>query len=139
VRRESLTDTLLLCVAKNHLSSPSMTSLPSGFRNRCIFYPFRSNTIIIILVFFSQIFWIVEFTRPNSRLRSTFFFFSIFYFSYRCKFPFDAQNLPLFVTAGVLLSHYQSARSCRSRKEGSDLTPKVNYRWDLRSSRRYAA
>ena len=62
---------LLSCLYR--FSSASLTSLRSGFRNRCILYPFRSNAQTI-WVLFLQIAWIVEFTRQNSRHKSSLFF-----------------------------------------------------------------
>jgi hypothetical protein len=55
--------------------------------------PFKLHytTNLVLLV---QIVWIVEFTRPNSRHTSAFFFSSILHFSYLLKCSFGAQNLP---------------------------------------------
>jgi len=94
MRSEQLTGTLSLLCCYNHLSSASATSLHSGFRNRCIFGPLRSNAILI-LVLFLQIAWIVEFPWTNFRHASS-SFFSIFYFSHHSKFSFEGQNLPSF-------------------------------------------
>lgn len=74
----------------NHLSNASSTSLLWGFRIRFILDPLCLNALIILLMF-CQMFWIVEFTRPNSRHTSV--FFSSFYLSYNFNFSFDAWNL----------------------------------------------
>jgi hypothetical protein len=49
---------LLLCCL-NHLSSASLMSLRSGFRNHFILDPFGTNALIILVLFF-QIVWIIE-------------------------------------------------------------------------------
>ena len=55
---------------------------------------------------FFEIIWIVEFTRQNYRHKLVSFFPTIFYFSIRFNFIFDAQNLLLVTVA--MLSLYQS-------------------------------
>jgi len=102
---------LLLCCS-NHLSSASSTSLRSDFRNRSILNPFCSKAPIILFLFL-QIFWIVEFTRPNFRHTPTFFF------------PYSVSRMTLnihstlknnfFPTLATLLLH-QSPVNCRSWK-----------------------
>ena len=73
MRRRPLIVTLSLSCCLSNFSSASLTSLPSGFRNRLILDPFCSNTAIILVTFF-QIVWIVEFTGPNSWHVFTFLF-----------------------------------------------------------------
>ena len=65
--RGQLTGTTLTLISSlNNLSTALSTSLFSGFRNRFILDLFRSNALVILVLFFQMI-WIVEFTRPNSR------------------------------------------------------------------------
>jgi len=107
-----------------HCSIASMTPPRSGFLNRFIINPFRSNALIT-LVLFLQIYWTVEFMRPNPRYTLAIFFFLCLFVVSRCLF-FDAQKLLLFVTV-AMLSRYHSPVNCRSRKVGCNLTHKVNY------------
>jgi hypothetical protein len=114
---------VLLKLLKHHLDI-TLFRLSKLF----ILDPFLSNTLIILVLFF-QIIWIVEFTRPNPRHKSA-FFFSIFCCSYHFKFSFDIHNVPFFITVAILLL-YQFPISCRSRKVEGSFTHGVNYHWDL--------
>ena len=105
------------------LSSSSMTSLRSGFRNRFILGAFFSIALIILILFF-HILWSAEFTRPNSRHTSAFFFqFSI------CRITLTLPSTLKFclLFATVTMSFYQSPVNSRSRNAGEIFTHEVNY------------
>ena len=81
MKRETFAGTFSLLSCLNHSSSPSSTSLRSGFPNCIILDPLCSNA------FFPN--------RLNRRIYETKFpthvgLFFIFYFSYHFIFPFDA-------------------------------------------------
>jgi len=92
ITKGPLTGSLSLLSCFNHLSSVSLTSLRSGFRNGFILEPLCSNALIILVLSF-QIFWMVEFIRSNSRhaLASFFSFHILFlvlhYIFFRCSKP----------------------------------------------------
>jgi hypothetical protein len=109
----------------NDLWNAPFTSLRSGFRNSFVLDQFSSNTLIIS-VLFSQIVWVVEFTRPISRHRSG-FIFSVFYLSYHFKFSFDSQNLSSILDGSHVIT--LSPVNCRSRNVEGNITYKVNYRY----------
>ena len=105
-------------------------SRPPGFRNRFTVDPFcskRTNNFGSVL----QIFWIVEFMRPNSRHKSASFFpFSISHVT--LTFPLTFKTFLLCVTE----PGYRSTSLpiyCSGRKVEGNFTHKVNYRWDIRS------
>jgi len=123
--------TLSLLRCYIHLSSASSTSLHSGFRNRCIFVPLRSNALLI-LVQFLQIVWIVELPWTNFRHTSA-SFFSIFCFSCHPNFPSKVKIFLLSVTIATLLI-YQSPVNCTRRKLVGNFMLKADYRWNLLSS-----
>jgi len=111
----------------NHFRSASLTALLSGLRSRFILDLFRSNAHWIWILFL-QIVWIVEFTRQNSRNTSALFFpFSV------CRIALNFLGTFLFFTVPILL-FCRSPVDCDSRKAEGNLTHRVNYRLDLRSS-----
>jgi hypothetical protein len=121
MRRGPLIGTLSLLCCLNHLSSASLMSLRSGFQNHFILDVLCSNALIILILFL-QIFWIVEFTRPNSRHTSAFLFsFAICHIT-----NFSFKTFLLFVTV-AMSSRYQSPVNCRSRNVDSSFAHKVNY------------
>jgi len=77
MRTGLLTSTISLPCCLNHLSNASSTSLRSGFRNRFILDPFRSNSLLI-LVLFLQIVW----GRRNYETRFPTHVSFLFYLSY---------------------------------------------------------
>lgn len=91
------------------LSSISLMSLRTSFQNNFILDPLHSNALIIMALF-SQIIWIIEFMRPNSRHKSAFFLlFSICHIT--LIFPSMLKTFLLFVNVDML-SHYQSPVKC---------------------------
>jgi hypothetical protein len=80
---------LLCCL--NHLNSASSTSFRSGFQNRFILDPFRSNALVILVLFF-QIVWLQNLGDhiPDTRQLS----FLHFLFVVSLYFSFDALYLP---------------------------------------------
>jgi hypothetical protein len=110
VRRVSLSGALSLLSCLNHLSSSSSTAFRPGFQNRFMLQLFRSNALII-LVLFLQIIWTVEFTRTNFRHGS-------FLFSVACpvtNFYSTLKTFLSFVTVATL-SRYQSPANCKERR-----------------------
>lgn len=118
MRRGTLTGTLSILCCWNHLRSASLMSLHSGFQNHFLLEPFHSNALVI-LVLFLQIFWIIEFIRPNSQ-HTLNFFFPFFISHITLNFPSVFKTF-LFVTV-TMLSVYQSSVNCWSRKVDGNFT-----------------
>lgn len=84
---------LPLISCSNHLSSASLTTLCSGFRNPFILDTFCSNALKVLVLFF-LILLIVERTSNSWNTSSPTRTRPIVYLSYYFKFSLDAVNFP---------------------------------------------
>jgi hypothetical protein len=128
MRRWQFTGTLSLLSCLNHFPI-DVTSFRFSKSLYSLSVPFKSTTNLVLIV---QMVRIVEFTRPNSRHTSAFFYFppSPFYISrISLNFPSALKTFLLFVTVAIL-SIYKSTVNCRSRNVEGNFTHKMNYRLD---------
>ena len=124
MRSGPLTGTLSPLCCLNHFTTASPTSLVSCFHNRFILLPFCSNALII-LDFFFQIVWIVEF-QISSPGQLAFFTFIICHIS--LTFPSTLKTFHIFVTV-AMLSRCQSPVNCRNRNAQDNCKQNANYRY----------
>ena len=107
---------LLCCLPPRHfLTSLSLYSLSVQFK--------RANNFGSVLPYL----WIVEFTRPNSRHTSA-YFFPLSICRVTRSFCATFKTFLLFQTV-AMLSRYQSPLICSSRKVEGNFKHKVNYRY----------
>jgi len=124
IRRGPLTGTLSLLCCLSHLSSASLTSLRSGFRNRFILDQFCSNALTVSVLFF-QIVRIIEFA---DKIPTCLLCFPFSICRITLTFPSTLNTFLLFVTV-ALLSRYQSAVNCTGTNMEGKFRHKVNYRY----------
>ena len=96
---EKRTATSLSCL--NHLSSSPLSSLHSGFRDRFVLNSLYSKALTTLVLFF-QTFFFLEFTIPNSRHNSAFFFFLFSICRINLTFPSTLKTFLLFVIVAML-------------------------------------
>jgi hypothetical protein len=116
--------TLSLFCSLNKLNSASLTSVRPGFPNPFILDLFPANALTS-LVLFSQIVWIVEFTRPYSVYMSA-FFFPLYICHVTLIFSSTLKTIVLFVTV-AMLSLNQSPINCRNSNVEGNVRHKKNY------------